>query len=92
MSNCPKTKNGPHLGLRGSNPKSKRTYSAHKLPVLVVSEPQHCPTRRLYPGISGHLVELEKSPGRTRWGHCMEAIGSLHAIYSSILPKIDAFQ
>ena len=61
VSNRPKTKNGPYLGLRGSKPNSEGTYSTRKPPPFVVSEPQNRPTRRLDPRTSGHLVEPEGS-------------------------------
>ena len=39
VSNNPKTKNGPYLGLHGSNPKSKGTQSTRNPPLFMVSKP-----------------------------------------------------
>ena len=47
VSNGPKTKNGPYLGLRGSNLKSEGTPSTFNAPLFVVSNPKNCSTRRL---------------------------------------------
>ena len=45
VSNSPRTKNGPYLGLRSSNPNSHGTYSTRNPPLFVVSKPQNHPTR-----------------------------------------------
>ena len=76
VSNSPKTENGSYLGLRGSNLKSKGTYSTRNPPLFVVSKPQIPPTRRLDPCTSGHLVEPEGSAARARWGPTVGPPGS----------------
>ena len=68
LSNTPKTKNGPHLGLSGSKPNSEGTYSTRNPPLFEACKPQNRPTRRLDPRTSGHLVELEGTSARARWG------------------------
>ena len=67
VSNRPKTKNGPNIGLRGSKPHSEGTYSTRNPPRFVVSKRQSQPMRGLDPRTSGHLVEPEGSPARARW-------------------------
>ena len=66
----------PYVGLRGSTSNSKGTWSTHKPPLFVVSEPQNHPTRRLGPRTSGHLVDPEGGPACTRWGPTLDPPGS----------------
>ena len=72
----PETKNGPYLGLRGSKVNSEGTQSIRNPPLLVVSKPRTRPHGRLDPRTSGHLVELEGSPARARWGPTVGSPGS----------------
>ena len=72
----PETKNGPYLGLRGSKANSEGTQSIRNPPLLVVSKPRNRPNGRLDPRTSGHLVELEGSPARARWGPTVGSPGS----------------
>ena len=76
VSNRSKTKNGPYLGLRGSKPKSKGTYSTRNPPLFVVCKLRNRPTRRLDPRTSGHLVGLEDSAARTELGPTVGPPGS----------------
>ena len=73
VSNSPKTKNGPYLGLRGSNPNSEGTYFKRNPQLFVASNPHNHPMRRLDSRISGHSLELEATraahTGRQRWIH-----------------------
>ena len=74
VSNCPK--NGPYLGLRGSNQNSEGTKATRKPPLFVVSKPQNRPTRRLDIRTSGRLVEPEGSHA-AEWGPTVGPPGSL---------------
>ena len=56
VSDTPKTKNGPYLGLGGSKLNSKGTYSTRNHPLFVVSRPQNRPTRPIPPRTSGPFV------------------------------------
>ena len=75
MSDSPKTKHGPYLGLRGSNRNSEGTKSTRNPPLFVVSQPHNWPKRRLDPYISGHLVELEGSLAPARCGPTVGPLG-----------------
>ena len=76
MHQHPKTKHGPYLGLCGSKFDSEGTYSTRNPPLFVVSKSQNRPTSHLDPRTSGHLVEPEGSPARTRWGPTVGPPGS----------------
>ena len=83
----PETKNGPYLGLRGSKPNCEGTQSTRDHPLFVVSKNRNCPTRPLDPRTSGHLVELEGSLARARWGPTVGPPGSLGR-KKSFFPKL----
>ena len=76
VSNRPKTKNGPYLGVCGSKPNSEGTYSTRNPPLFVVSKLQNRPTRRLDPRTDGHLVQPERSRARTQLGPTVGPPGS----------------
>ena len=76
VSNRPKTKNEPYLGLCGSKPNSEGTYPTRKPPLFVVSKPQNRPTSHLDPRTSGHLVQPEGSTARARLGPTVGPPGS----------------
>ena len=76
VSTSPEINNGLYLGPRGSKSNSQGMESTCKPPLFVVSKPQNRPTRPLDPHTSGHLLEPEGSPGRTRWGPPVGPSGS----------------
>ena len=87
VSNRPKTKNGPYLGLCGSNP---RGLLVHLQPPILFSKPRNNPTRPLDPRTGGHLVEPEGSPGRAWWGPTVGPPGSpgrKKIIFSKFVPR-----
>ena len=87
VSNRPKAKNRPYLGLRGSKLNSEGTYSTRNHPLFVVHKPQNRPTRRLDPCIGGHLVELEGSPARARLGPTVGVPGAKKMTFFKFVPK-----
>ena len=76
VSNSPKTKKGPYLGLCGSKPNSEGTYYTRNPPLFEVSKPQNQPTRRLDPRTNGHFVEPEGSTARAQLGPTKDPPGS----------------
>ena len=74
------------LGYLAPKPSSEGTWSTCNPPLFVVSKHQNCPTRRLDARPSGHLVELEGSPGRAPWGPTVGPPGSPGG--KTIFPKV----
>ena len=86
VSNRPKTKNGPYLGLRGSKPNSEGTYPTRNPPLFVVSKLRNRPTRRLDPRTSGHLLEPEGSTARANGGST-GVPGAKKITFSKVVPR-----
>ena len=87
VSNGPKTKNGPYLGLCGSKPNSEGTYSTRNPPLFVVYKLQNPPTRRLDPRTTGHLVEPEGSPARARFRPTVGPPTAKKIIFFKVVPR-----
>ena len=87
VSNTPKTKNGPYLGLRGSKPNSEGTYSTRNAPLFVVSKPQNRLTSHLDPCTSAHLVAPARPAhgGGQRWVH--RGPQGKKNIFSKVVPR-----
>ena len=64
----PKPRTGRILGYAAQIQIPRAPSPLATPPLFVVSKPQNPPTRRLDPHTSGHLVEPEGSPARTRLG------------------------
>ena len=76
VSNKPETKNGPYLGLRGSNSEFRGHLVHLQPPTFCGFQAQNHPTSHLDPRTSGHLVEPEGSPARARLGPTVGPPGS----------------
>ena len=59
----------------------------HAVCASIASKSQNCPTRRLDPQTSGHLVQPEGSPAHARWGLTSGPQGSPRR-KTSIFPKL----